>query len=267
MLHLDNISYCWPNAAQETISQLSLNIAAGEWVALVGDNGAGKSTLLRLTAGLLHPTHGDVKLNGNKVSQYKAAQRASHIGVLFQEVEKQVFYSSVKDEVAFGLRRQKLPSHEIEQRTLEALEICSLLDVADTHPLDLNTGQRRMVAVASLSAIAPKILLLDEPSRDFDAHWLECFEHWLEMQRAVGTAIFAISHDLDFVARHFERVIHLSAGKLIDDGAPETVLLHPDLQPDTVLPAPTLFSLSHALNLELESDPKQWAEKFITKPF
>lgn len=186
---------------------------------------AGKSTLLRLTADLLHSTLGDIKLNGNKLSDYKASKRANQIGFLFQEVEKQFFYSRVKDEVAFGLRRQKLPQHEIEQRTLEALEICNLLDVADTHPLDLNTGQRRMVAVASLSAIAPKILLLDEPSRDFDARWLKCFEYWLEMQRAAGTAILAISHDLDFVARHFERIIHLSVRKLIDDGTPETVLL------------------------------------------
>lgn len=186
---------------------------------------AGKSTLLRLTAGLLHPTLGDIKLNSNKPSDYKASKRANQINVLFQEVEKQFFYSRVKDKVAFGLRRQKLPQHEIKQRTLEALEICNLLDVADTHPLDLNTGQRRMVAVASLSAIAPKILLLDEPSRDFDARWLKCFEYWLEIQRAAGTAILAISHNLDFVARHFERIIHLSVRKLIDDGTPETVLL------------------------------------------
>ena len=263
MLLFEHIDYRWPKSTQETISQLCLRLEAGEWVALVGDNGAGKSTLLRLAAGLLRPTQGEIHFNHQKLAALNAIQRASQIGVLFQEVEKQVFHSRVKDEVAFGLKRQTLSQSEIEKRTLEALECCHLQDVANSHPLDLDAGQRRMVAVASLSAISPKVLLLDEPTRDFDARWLACFERWLALQRTMGTTLLAISHDLDFVARHFKRVIHLSAGKIIADGPPETVLNHPDLQPESVLPTPTLYSLSHALDIALESDPKRWADKFI----
>lgn len=199
--------------------------------------------------------------------QITKMQLEQHVAQKQQQIkvinEKQVFHSRVKDEVAFGLKRQKLSQSEIEKRTLEALECCHLQDVANSHPLDLDAGQRRMVAVASLSAISPKVLLLDEPTRDFDARWLACFERWLALQRTMGTTLLAISHDLDFVARHFKRVIHLSAGKIIADGPPETVLNHPDLQPESVLPTPTLYSLSHALDIALESDPKRWADKFI----
>nr|WP_272690061.1 ATP-binding cassette domain-containing protein [Providencia sp. PROV152]ELR5033889.1 ATP-binding cassette domain-containing protein [Providencia stuartii] len=265
MIVVDNLEYRWPNAMHATISQLTLTINTGESVALVGDNGAGKSTLLRLVAGLLRPTQGQIQVNCHKLSALNAMQRANQIGILFQEVEKQIFHSRVKDEVAFGLRRQKLSQQEINERTLKTLKSVHLQDVADSHPLDLNAGQRRMVAVACLSAVAPKILLLDEPTRDFDACWLSRFEQWLALQQSMGTTILAISHDLDFVARNFKRAIHLSAGTVIADGPPEHTLRHPDLQPDLVLPAPTLYSLSNALGLERENDPKCWANKFIAK--
>ena len=260
MLQLDNLSYRWPDTSSNCISSLSLQLAAGESVALVGDNGAGKSTLLRLAAGLLTPSHGQVRLKGKGLKEYSAPQRASHIGVLFQEAERQIFYNTVFDEVAFGPRRQKRSVEEVTRRTQEALVICGLEDVAGQHPLDLHAGQRRMVAVASLSATAPSILLLDEPNRDFDARWLARFEYWLDTQRAAGTAILAISHDLDFIARHFPRVVHLDAGQLMADGSPEQVLRNPALQPLSALPAPTLYSLSEAYNLPLESQPQQWVE-------
>jgi len=263
MLQLDNLSYRWPDTSNNCISQLSLRLHPGESVALVGDNGAGKSTLLRLAAGLLTPSEGQVRLKGKGLTEYSAPHRANHIGVLFQEAERQIFYNTVFDEVAFGLRRQKLRAEEVTRRTQEALVSCGLEDVAELHPLDLHAGQRRMVAVASLSATAPSILLLDEPSRDFDARWLSRFESWLDTQRAAGTAILAISHDLDFIARHFPRVIHLDSGQLIADGSPEQVLRNPTLQSPSALPAPTLYSLSEAYALPLESHPQRWVQHWL----
>lgn len=265
MLQLDKISYRWPQTSNNCISQLSLHLRPGESVALVGDNGAGKSTLLRLAAGLLTPDEGQVRLKGKELKKYSAPDRANHIGVLFQEAERQIFYNRVFDEVAFGLRRQKLPADEISRRTLQALVDCGLEDVAELHPLDLHAGQRRMVAVASLSAVAPSVLLLDEPSRDFDAKWLSRFEFWLENQRTVGTAILAISHDLDFIARHFPRVVHLEEGELIAEGSPEEVLRSPALQPPSALPAPTLYPLSEIYSLPLESNPQRWVQHWLEK--
>ena len=263
MLQLDNLTYRWPKSERDNISQISLAISSGEWVALVGDNGAGKSTLFRLAAGLLQPSYGQILFENTSLANYSAPERASKIGILFQEAEKQIFHSTVKDEVAFGLRRQKLSKDEIEQRTLQALEICHLVEVAHKHPLDLHSGQRRMVAVACLSAVAPKLLLLDEPSRDFDSRWMNYFEHWLYLQKEQGTTVISISHDLDFVARHFDRALHLSAGKLIGDGDINQILCHPELQPVSELPAPTLFSLSHSLLLPIQNKPDLWATQFL----
>lgn len=214
MLTLNQVAYRWPYAAADCLHAISLELRDGEWLALTGDNGAGKSTLLRIMAGLLSPTSGSVTLNGEPISQLKNRQRAAAIGVLFQEAENQIFHSNVAQEVAFGLKLQRLSAEDISRRTQAALRLCQLTDVAEAHPLDLHAAQRRMVAVASLETMAPPVLLLDEPSRDFDAHWLTVFEHWLATCRARGTSVVAISHDAAFTRRHFSRVVRLENGRL-----------------------------------------------------
>lgn len=209
MLTLNQITYRWPNAADDCLRDISLAVPEGEWLALTGDNGAGKSTLLRIMAGLLQPSSGTVTVQNRAMAQLKNRERANLIGMLFQEAENQIFHSKVVDEIAFGLRLQKRPEAEIAQRTTAALRLCKLEDVADAHPLDLHTAQRRMVAVASLEALAPALLLLDEPSRDFDTHWLGTFEQWLAVCRERGTSVVAISHDAAFTQRHFSRIVRL----------------------------------------------------------
>ncbi|HGY1167268.1 TPA: ABC transporter ATP-binding protein [Citrobacter braakii] len=217
MLTLNQVTYRWPNANEDCLRDISLVLREGEWLALTGDNGAGKSTLLRVMAGLLPPSSGEITLQNMPIAQLKNRERAKILGVLFQEAENQIFHSKVAEEVAFGLRLQKRPATEIAQRTTAALQLCGLEDVADAHPLDLHTAQRRMVAVASLEALAPSILLLDEPSRDFDTHWLSIFENWLSVCRKRGTSAVAISHDATFTQRHFASVVRLESGQLITE--------------------------------------------------
>lgn len=214
MLILNQVGFRWPGAPTSCLNDISLQLSAGEWLALTGDNGAGKSTLLRVMAGLLSPESGTITLHDSPIAQLKNRERATLIGVLFQEAENQIFHSNVAEEVAFGLRLQKMPEVEVAQRTADALQLCQLTDVAEAHPLDLHTAQRRMVAVASLEAMAPAILMLDEPSRDFDAHWLAVFENWLAVCRQRGTSVVAISHDSRFTQRHFARVVRLENGQL-----------------------------------------------------
>ncbi|WP_064556270.1 ABC transporter ATP-binding protein [Buttiauxella noackiae] len=217
MLKIESLRFQWPAVSTPIINGLNLTINSGEWVALIGDNGAGKSTLLRLIAGLLKPGSGHVFLQNKNIASMKAAQRAPLVGVLFQEAERQIFHNRVRDEIAFGLRHQGIRGDELQQKIMQTLTLCELTDVADAHPLDLHAGQRRMVAVASLAAVAPPLLLLDEPSRDFDSQWLAIFTKWLSVCREQGTTILAISHDYDFVKQHFSRTIRLANGVIVED--------------------------------------------------
>lgn len=224
MLTIESLDYQLPGADKAIICGLNLTIKAGEWVALIGDNGAGKSTLLRLIAGLLKPTGGQVILQGRNMTRLKAAQRAPLLGVLFQEAERQIFCNRVRDEIAFGLRHRGMRGNALEQRIAQTLALCELTDVADAHPLDLHAGQRRMVAVASLAAVAPPLLLLDEPSRDFDSDWLAVFTRWLAVCRAQGATVLVISHDYAFVRECFPRVIRLAGGTIAEDGEARRIL-------------------------------------------
>jgi energy-coupling factor transport system ATP-binding protein len=224
MLSIESLEFQWPSATKPIIEGLNLTVNRGEWVALIGDNGAGKSTLLRLIAGLLKPGNGQVSLQGKNIASLKAAQRAPLLGVLFQEAERQIFHNRVRDEIAFGLHHQGVSGDVLAQKVAQTLALCELTDVADAHPLDLHAGQRRMVAVASLAAVAPPLLLLDEPSRDFDSHWLGVFNSWLASCRAQGTTILAISHDYAFIRQHFPRTIRLADGVIAEDGETQHII-------------------------------------------
>lgn len=217
MLKVEHIDFRWPKAEQRCLHDVSLHLTPGESVALIGDNGAGKSTLLRIMAGLLAPDAGSVSIQIHALTRLKAQERARLAGVLFQEAENQIVQSEVFAEVAYGLRLQKLPQDEIQRRVEEALTLCHLEEVALAHPLDLHVAQRRMVAVASLEALAPPLLLLDEPSRDFDDRWLGIFENWLARCRQRGTTVLAISHDYDFIRRNFPRIVRLADGGIAED--------------------------------------------------
>ncbi|MFC0229552.1 ABC transporter ATP-binding protein [Serratia aquatilis] len=227
MLSIKKLDYQWVGAEKPLINGLNLTIETGEWVALIGDNGAGKSTLLRLIAGLLKPTGGHIMVQGRDIATLKAAQRAPLLGVLFQEAERQIFRHRVRDEIAFGLRLQGVRGDLLQQHIAQTLTLCGLSDVADAHPLDLHAGQRRMVAVASLACVAPPLLLLDEPSRDFDSYWLGIFINWLEICRAQGTTVLAISHDYSFVKKYFPRAIRLADGVITEDGNSNRMLFMP----------------------------------------
>ena len=265
LLQFDQVVFTWPKTEQPCLQDISLSLAAGDAVALVGTNGAGKSTLLRLAAGLLRPTSGEVRLNGQSLTAMNAAQRAEQIGVLFQEPERQIFHHRVFDEVAFGLRQRRIAADEIGERVQGILQRLDLADRADAHPLDLHAGQRRMVALASLAVLQPTLLLLDEPGRDFDAYWLGMLEGWLDECRAQGMAVLAISHDLDFVARHFPRVLRLAGGAIAADGTPQDVLQETTLQAEQTLPSPTLLALSARLGAAPQNTPAAWAGQWLSQ--
>lgn len=214
LLELAGLEFGWPGAGTPLLRGLNGVVRSGERVALVGPNGVGKSTLLRLCAGLLAPSSGEVRLGGKPIAPMHPAERAARVGFLFQDPERQIFHSTVRDEVLFSLRGVPLSHEEREARLRQALEETGLTGREECHPLDLHSAERRMVALASIGIREPELLLLDEPTRELDDEWQTCFEHWLEARSA---AVLAISHDPAFVARLFPRVWCLKEGRLTSE--------------------------------------------------
>lgn len=217
MLQLNHIHFSWPNSDTECLHDIHLNIAKGEAIALIGDNGAGKSTLLKLICGLLKPTQGSITIHDQDIAKLHAGERVKLVGLLFQEPERQFFHNTVKAEISYGLKIQKYPASEIEEKVTTVLSDFNLTHRQDEHPLDLNSAEKRMVTLASLAVLDLPVLLLDEPSRDLDDDWLLILEQWLQQSQANGTTIIAISHDPKFIERNTQRIIRLSQGKISID--------------------------------------------------
>jgi energy-coupling factor transporter ATP-binding protein EcfA2 len=208
MLTVERLSFSY-SSAPPLFQGLDAHVEGGEALAVVGRNGAGKSTLLRLLNGLLRPLEGGVRVAGRSTAGLKVNEIAAHVGTLFQTPEQQLFASTVAEEVEFGPRQFRLPQDEVKRRTDEALSRSFLKHLAGRHPLDLDYASRRFVTLASVLALRPQVLLLDEPQRGLDRIWTKRLEEIIAEERAAGRAIVLICHDMDFVDRNAQSVLAL----------------------------------------------------------
>ena len=214
--------------ARAALHGVSLQITPGERVGLVGRTGSGKSTLVQLVAGLLAPTGGQVLLDGVPAHARSVAARAvrRRVGLAFQYPEDQIFEQTVAREVAFGPRNLGLGEDEIEARVRWALEMVGLDTAVERRsPFTLSGGETRRVALASILALRPEVLILDEPTAGMDPHGRrEMLARVHAWQEGTGSTLILVSHDLEELARVVERVIVLDQGRVAADGPAQQVL-------------------------------------------
>ncbi len=220
-VELHELRYRYANGL-EALRGLSLQVAEGEMIAIIGPNGAGKSTLVRHLNGLLRPTSGCVRLFGEETAGKETGELARKVGFLFQRPERQIFAPTVREEVAYGVRRLELERQE--ERIEAALRRFDLLPFADAPPAILGYGRRRAVTLASLAALETPILVLDEPTVGLDGRGWEALLAWLTERRAAGTTILLVTHEMA-LADLADRVVRLEAGQIAEVGRPEGVLI------------------------------------------
>jgi energy-coupling factor transporter ATP-binding protein EcfA2 len=226
---------------------VSLSIAQGSFVAIVGANGSGKTTLAKHTNGLLRPTRGRVCLRERDIAQDTTAQLARDVGYVFQNPDHQLFAASVRDELAFGLRNIGLHDHALSVRIDEALEAFELHSVADMPPATLNYGTRRLVTLAATWAMRPTLWILDEPTTGLDARHADLVLHYAREAQRAGATIVLVSHDIPRVAASAERVIVMSEGRLIGDGTPSQIFSERSLLQQARLTPPPVTTLAQRL--------------------
>lgn len=226
---------------------LSLDIRP---TAVIGQNGAGKTTLVKLLKGLLKPRAGTVLLEGEDISGSTVAQLAKKVGYVFQNPDDQIFKNQVLEEVMVGPLNIGMTRKEGEQRAREALEMVGLLHAEKENPYDLDLSERKMVAIASVVAMDPKVLILDEPTIAQDARGREVLGQLIRTMTERGKFVLAILHDMDFVARYFERVIVMAGGKVISDGPGEKIFYEKDTLTKARLEPPHITRLCEILGYE-----------------
>jgi energy-coupling factor transport system ATP-binding protein len=206
---------------EEILRDIDLAIPSGQFVALVGPNGAGKSTFARHLNGLLRAKRGTVRILGQPVGKRPTGALARSVGFLFQRPEQQLFAPTVREEIAFGLTQLGVPDKEA--RLDRVLARFGLTELAATPPAMLSYGMQRTVTLASLAALDPPVIVLDEPTVGLDGRGLAQLLAWLSDLRAAGTTIILITHEMDLALRA-DRAIAMERGRVTADGDPTAVL-------------------------------------------
>lgn len=208
------------------LEDVSLDVAAGECVALLGANGSGKSTLLKLLDGLVHPDRGQVRALGDPVTEDALADPAANarfrrrVGFVFQRSEAQLFSASVRDELAFGCRQLGLPASETATRVEDALDMLGLADVADRSPVHLSGGQAKRVALGSVLVMNPDVILLDEPTAALDPRTASWLVDMLGRLRDAGKTLVLATHDLALAEALADRCVVLGEDHRVLTDAP-----------------------------------------------
>lgn len=233
------------------LSGVSLSIQAGEFVAILGQNGSGKSTLAKLFNGLLLPIEGQVLVMENDTKHTGVGQLASIVGHVFQNPDHQIFAESVRKEVAFGAKNTGCSSEKCEAQVAEALQAVGLTGAEDQDPFSLTKGERQRVAVASILAAKPQIIIVDEPTTGLDA---EESVRMMTMIRALnqqGHTIIMITHDMGLVANYATRCVLLQHGKIMADGATREIFSDSELVQSASLTLPALTRFGHRWGVTL----------------
>lgn len=255
-IKVDHISYTYMPGApyeKEALKEISLEIKKGEFIALIGHTGSGKSTLVQHFNGLLHPTKGQVSLDGvdlaGKTKEGRAAR--NKIGMVFQYPEQQLFAETVYEDIAFGPKNMGLPYEEIKERVTDAMRFVGLdfETFAGRSPFSLSGGQMRRVAMAGVVAMNPDYLILDEPSAGLDPGVREAiFEEIMALYKKRKIGIIMVTHSMEEAARFANRLLVVSDGRIILDGKPGEIFLKEKKKLlDVGMDIPEVYKLADAL--------------------
>lgn len=250
IIALKNVSYRYPHAAAVTpaaLSGVTLDIRAGEFVALVGANGSGKSTLARLLNGLLLPDSGAVMVDGMDTAHAADLNCIREtVGMVFQNPESQIVATSVEDDIAFGLENLGVPAAEIEARVADAARRFSVEHLLKREPHWLSGGQQQRTVLAGVVALNPRVLVLDEPTSMLDPRSQKQFLHLVEELWREGTTVIHITQNMEEAVRA-PRLVALSGGRIAFDGPPADFFYDSALLARTGLRPPLAVRLGAAL--------------------
>ncbi|TCD46373.1 ABC transporter ATP-binding protein [Streptococcus sp. X16XC17] len=256
-IRIENLKYKYPYTDRLALNGITCQIKPGEFIGVVGSNGAGKSTLSQALTGLVPNFYrgtygGKVWIDETEVRTVEVDELCQKVGSIFQKPFNQITGSkaTVYEEVAFGLENFGLSETEMKERIEESLELLDIAQYRDRAPFDLSGGQMQRLAIASIIAMRPEVIILDEPTSQLDPQGSEAVFQAIEKLSQQGITVIMVEHKIEKIAAYSDRVMLMHDGKLIDFDTPQTIFSRDDLDQYGVMP-PTFTQICRALGLTL----------------
>jgi len=246
MIAVENLYFSYRDGA-EVLHGVNLEIADGEFLAIMGENGAGKTTLIKHFNGLLKPNVGRVLVDGVDTRDSSVASLSRNVGIVFQNPSHQFFSETVREEVAFGLRNFGYSGEVVRKEVDRILETLELTRYAETSPFMLSGGEMKRVALASVLVWNPKHIILDEPTIGQDYRQKEKLRKLILQLNMQGKTVVIVTHDVEFVADCKPTVVLLSRGRVLGEGPAEEVLVNQKLVDEASLLRPQIAELMGSL--------------------
>ncbi|MDY6876141.1 MAG: ABC transporter ATP-binding protein [Chloroflexota bacterium] len=245
ILRTESLYFRYPTRQEYALRDVNVDIHEGEFVALIGQNGSGKTTLIKHFNGLLRPDQGKVYVGGCDTEGVPTSELAREVGYVFQNPDHQIFADKVRDEVAFGPKNLGFDEERIQQVTERVLKNIGLEDYLDEMPFMLGKGQRQRLAVASVLAMEPNILIIDEPTTGQD--WRECIQlmELIKPLNARGHTVLMTTHNMNLASLYARRAIVMWQGKIWMDGSVQEVFSEPEKLQVAYIKPPMLYQLAH----------------------
>ncbi|NLC03069.1 MAG: ATP-binding cassette domain-containing protein [Tissierellia bacterium] len=251
MIKINSLHYNYEDGTKALVD-INFDLNKGRAIGVIGANGSGKSTLFLNIIGILHPTNGRVLFKGNKIEYDKKSLRKyrKKVTMVFQDPEKQLFYSKVYDDVAFVLRNLDYSEEAIKEKVENALKLVNALDLVDKPTHFLSYGQKKRVAIAGSLVLNSEVLLLDEPTSGLDPNMTK------EMIKIINglkieKKLIVSSHNMDFIYEICDYIYVLSEGRIVGEGTPEEVFTQSQLIEKALLDKPWLVKIHEKFGLPL----------------
>ena len=265
MIRLENVRFSYHDQGP-SVQDVSFHVEKGEFVAILGANGAGKTTTVRLIDGLIRPTSGRVLIHGTDTAVSSVSERARRVGFLFQNPDRQICKNTVREEILFGLQtvRGEEGQEALQARTEKVLKDFSF--TGDEEPFSLSRGQRQRVALASILAVEPEILILDEPTTGLD--YRECchiMDRIRRMNEEKQVTVIMVCHDMEVVLDYAKRALVMAGGRLLADGPVKEVFRNTALMEEASILPPQMIGLSLRLGegFEQAATPDEMADTVL----
>lgn len=243
IIEIKEVSFSY-NQEKEALKNINLTIHEGELVAILGRNGSGKTTLVRHLIGLIKPDENKIFVRGKDVALTPTHELAQDVGFCFQNPNHQIVTFKVRDEVMFGLKAHNVPSSEYEERIHDALEIVDMLDYINAEVFDLGKGQKQRLALASVLALKPHILIIDEPTTGQDPQMAEGIFSIIKNLNEMGTTVLMITHQMEYAASYARRAIVLRSGEITFDGPIKNLIANRNFMEENYLDLPEVTKIA-----------------------